>query len=367
MRRAVRSAMRGAVSKLPYVQILRAFAALCVAAVHAQNDAGLVMARAGGSFTTSTSFPWLAGVDIFFVISGFIMVHASRRLFGAPGGARIFLSHRIARIVPIYWATTALYLVVALISPALLNTDYVSPSFVAASLLFIPMARPDGLVQPIYSLGWTLNYEMFFYALFAAAVVLPRRRAVPALILVLMLLVGFGNGFAPLPQPLGFWCDPIILEFALGMALGYLSEEGVALGRPLRIGLALIGLALLCLDFTKEGLTPALPRSLAYGLPAALLVAAAGLAPQRIQAPGQAYGQMMRLGVALGDASYALYLLHPFVIRALRELWVRGGLAHLTGPLGFVVVALACASAVAVLVNQRLEMPVTAQARRALA
>jgi exopolysaccharide production protein ExoZ len=351
------------VSKLPYVQILRAFAALCVAALHAQSDAGVVMARAGGSFATSSSFPWLAGVDIFFVISGFIMVHASRRLFGAARGARIFLSHRIARIVPLYWATTALYLVVALAWPALLNTDYVSPGFVISSFLFIPAVRPDGLVQPIYSLGWTLNYEMFFYALFAIALIWPRRRAVPSLIAALILLVVLGAAAAPLPQPLGFWCDPIILEFALGMALGFISEEGFWLNRPARLALAVIGLALLSFDFTAGGLLPALSRTLAYGVPAVLLLAATVLAPRRDAAPGK----VMRLGVALGDASYALYLLHPFVIRAMRELWIRGGLASLIGPWGFVVVALACASAVAVLVNQLFEQPVTASARRALA
>ena len=130
----------------------------------------------------SDAFPWLAGVDIFFVISGFIMVYASSRWFGSAQSPRVFLAHRIARIVPLYWATTMLYLAVVLFAPALLNSEYLAPGFVISSFLFIPAARPDGLVQPLYSLGWTLNYEMFFYALFAIAIAFPRRRGVPALI-----------------------------------------------------------------------------------------------------------------------------------------------------------------------------------------
>src|SRR5580700_9067411 len=107
----------GRVSKLPHIQLLRAFAALCVVAFHAQNDASVVAARLGKAFTRSEAFPWLAGVDIFFVISGFIMVYASARLFGSAQGPRIFLAHRIARIVPLYWATTMLYLAVVLLAP----------------------------------------------------------------------------------------------------------------------------------------------------------------------------------------------------------------------------------------------------------
>ena len=161
-------------SKLVLVQVLRAAAALSVAMLHAQHDAATLAERTGQVFAPIAAFPWEAGVDVFFVISGFIMVHASTRLFGAEGGARAFLARRIARIVPIYWAVTTLYLAVALAVPDLLNRELLGWPLVVASYLFIPMARPDGLVQPLYGLGWTLNYEMFFYALFAVAVRWPR-------------------------------------------------------------------------------------------------------------------------------------------------------------------------------------------------
>jgi peptidoglycan/LPS O-acetylase OafA/YrhL len=350
------------VSKLAPIQILRAFAALCVVVFHAESDAAVVGARLGTGFVRSDALPWLAGVDIFFVISGFIMVYASSRWFGSARAPRVFLAHRIARIVPLYWATMIVYLAVVLLAPLLLNSEYLAPRFVIASFLFIPAARPDGLVQPLYSLGWTLNYEMFFYALFAIAIRFPRRLSVPALIATLILLVLFGNAFAPLPQPLAFWSDPIILEFAFGMALGWASAEGFFLNRPARLAFALAGLALMAVDLSRPW-ELALPRPLAYGLPATFLVASAALAsPERRSAENL----LIRWGVVLGDASYALYLLHPFVIRALRELVTRTAIAAQIGPWGFVVVSILCAAAAAIGVNRVFERPITRAARRLL-
>ncbi len=141
-----------------------------------------------------------------------------------------------------------------------------------------------------------------------------------------------GKALAPLPQPLAFWSDPIILEFAFGVALGWVSAKGGWINRPARLGLAIVGLALFALDLAQPRELLALPRPLAYGLPAAFLVAAAALAsPERRSSENL----LIRWGVNLGDASYALYLLHPFIIRALRELVTRTGIAALIGPWGF--------------------------------
>jgi exopolysaccharide production protein ExoZ len=348
-------------SKLVHVQVLRALAALSVAMLHAQFDAGAIAERTGRDFRPSGAFPWAAGVEVFFVISGFIMVYASRRLFGAPHGRRTFLAHRVARVVPLYWAVTTLYLVVALAAPAFLNRDYLAPGYVLASYLFIPVERPDGLVQPLYGLGWTLNYEMYFYVLFAAALGWRRTIAVPALTAGFLVLVALGRLMA-LPEPLAFWTDPIILEFAFGMALGMLRERGVRLGGAAALALATAALALLVLDFGRSDAAIVLPRVLAYGVPAALLVAAAALRPLEPERTDP----LTRIAVALGDASYALYLLHPFVIRAAREAMLDSGLAAAIGPWGFVALALVLASAAALLAHRLFERPLTAWTRRRL-
>lgn len=338
---------------------MRALAALSVAMLHAQHDAAALAARLGQAFA-GWDFPWSAGVDVFFVISGFIMVYASRDLFAAPGARGIFLARRIARIVPLYWTVTTLYLAVALAAPAVLNSEIAGAWPVLASYLFVPVARPDGTVQPVYSLGWTLNYEMAFYALFAVAVAWPRRQAVLGLGLTLAALAALGRLLAPLPEPFGFWTDPIILEFALGMILGLLGTEGFGLAPAGRIALAILGIGLLWLD-----LLPPLPRVLAYGVPAAMLIAAAGLGdPGRAMRPAASLG--LRCVAALGGASYALYLIHPFAIRAGREAVVRSGLGAALGPWGYVLLALLTAVGAALVVHIALERPLIGRVRAGL-
>ncbi|MET0430390.1 MAG: acyltransferase, partial [Microvirga sp.] len=91
-------------SKLVHVQVLRALAALSVAFLHAQHDALTLAGRAGTVLALPDRLPWMAGVDVFFVISGFIMVYSSRDLFARPGGPAVFLARRVARVVPLYWA-----------------------------------------------------------------------------------------------------------------------------------------------------------------------------------------------------------------------------------------------------------------------
>nr|WP_255616674.1 acyltransferase [Microvirga puerhi] len=347
-------------SKLLHVQVLRALAALSVAFLHAQHDAVALAARTGRIFMPLDNLPWMAGVDVFFVISGFIMVYASRSLFGGAGGKGAFLARRIARIAPLYWTVTTVYLLIALVAPGLLNSDPLALWQVIASYLFIPFERPDGTVQPLYSLGWTLNYEMFFYLLFAAVLTLPLRRAVGLLTLALVLIVLAGRLIA-LPQPLAFWTDPIILEFAFGLSLGWLYVEGVTLSRQTRWVLVAIALAALALNLIGLRSNLNEMRPLAWGIPAALLVAAAALS--KTHRPPSA---LTRFGVLTGDASYAIYLVHPFVIRGIGVVIARSGIDTILGPWGFILLSLAATLAVSLLVHRFFERPVTAFIRARL-
>jgi exopolysaccharide production protein ExoZ len=347
------------VSKLLLVQILRGFAALSIAALHAEHDAVALAAGTGQVWVSPFNLPWGAGVDVFFVISGFIMVHASMDLFQREGARGAFLARRVARIVPLYWAVTTLYLALAVLTRGLLNSELLAPWPVLASYLFIPVERQDGVVQPLYSLGWTLNYEMFFYTLFALAIVLPYRRAIATLAGTILALVALGS-VSRLPEPFAFWTSPILLEFVFGLALGHLRAEGVTIGRPIQLALALAGLALLALDLTKGGIE--MPRPLAWGVPAAFLVAAASLGRDGLSRRSAT----TRFGVALGDASYALYLLHPFAIRGMRSLLVATGLASSLGAAGFFVLALAGAVLASVVVHRTFELAATAWLRQRL-
>ncbi|WP_262331766.1 acyltransferase family protein [Bosea sp. BH3] len=338
------------------IQVLRALAAFMVAIHHVQPDAAVVAQRFGLSFTRNDLLPWMAGVDIFFVVSGFIMVHASQELFGREGASVAFLKRRLARIVPLYWAMTTLFLLVALFIPAVLNSGAPSLAQILASYLFWPVLSTQGLAQPVYSLGWTLNYEMLFYVLFAAGLALPARWTLPAITAVLVLMVAAGTLAGPLPLPFGFWSEPIVLEFAAGMGIAVLRRKGLRLHGALRVAVAVAGVGVLLAAAHLPGADGPWSSVLWRGGAAVLLMLAAACGREGIVAP-----RPVRALAVVGDASYALYLVHPFVIRGMREVALRIGLAS---PALYIVLALAGAVLAALLVYRFFEKPATRLVRR---
>jgi exopolysaccharide production protein ExoZ len=250
-----------------------------------------------------------AGVDLFFVISGFIMVYSSEPLYGQPGAARQFFSRRLARIVPLYWVTTGLAI-------WLMSRPY-DLQTVLKSLFFIPYRVGDGNIQPLHGVGWTLNFEMFFYVLFAMAVGWSRKIAVPALSVGLVLIVFAGFLVQPSIAPLQFWSDPIILEFVAGMLIALAYNHGIRLPGLLRIVLVPASIGVLL--WAGEQHLPSGPRLCLWGLPAATIVACTVLGLRRD--PPRWLAAPVKL---LGDASYAMYLLHPLVIAVVFRLWQLG-------------------------------------------
>lgn len=359
------------------IQILRGVAALTVAFGHAQHDAKVQSLKLGGDFERIFTLPWGAGVDLFFVISGFIMVYSSERLFARPEAASHFLGRRLVRIAPLYWLFTGLYLALLIRAAATEGKVLPAPADILASFAFWPTdAFGDGIPRPILTLGWTLNYEMFFYGLFALFIGFARGRAVLGVAGVLGALVLLGMLVPSGPQgPLGaaafFWTRPILLEFAFGMGLALLLRSGVGLSAPARGALVAVAVGALMWDAMGSGhqvldwTTPNdVLRVLGWGVPAALLVAAAALGPRRLAGPG---GAGTRVAAGLGDASYALYLSHPFVIFGFRKVWVAAGLHDRLGFWPMLAVSLVLACLVALLVHHLVERPLTTwlQARTA--
>ena len=209
------------------LQILRALAAVAVTVSHFQFD----LARITDTQIAKPAYLQLgiAGVDLFFVISGFVMVYASEPLYARTGGPSTFFMHRVIRIVPLYWLVTGLYLLIAVIIPAF-DKGY-SFNMVAASLFFIPYMKPEGVMQPIVGQGWTLNYEMMFYVIFALAVVGSRQVAVAIALSTLVGACIAGWALQPLPPMMAFWTNPIILEFTYGMLIAVAWREGFKLRR----------------------------------------------------------------------------------------------------------------------------------------
>jgi peptidoglycan/LPS O-acetylase OafA/YrhL len=249
------------------------------------------------------------GVEIFFVISGFVMTHVAGQGAFSPGA---FAVRRTLRIVPIYWVCTFLVFAVALAAPALFKTTSADVKHLVLSLFFIPAPDPQAPSdwRPLFKLGWTLNYEMFFYA---ALMLLfwCRKRIQRSVILTVAFgaLVLLSFAIPPKASILAFYANIALIPFLVGV---WLAEFSAAFERvPRWGGVALIAAAALStawlyqLPFeTMRDLGPHLVMTLA-----AALIVASGLAYERRFAP-RGLVQMV------GNSSYSLYLTHMFLVGA---------------------------------------------------
>lgn len=281
-------------NRLYGIQYLRAFAALAVVVFHAAE-------RTGGHFAIGA-----AGVDVFFVISGFIMWVLSQRRPTTP--AR-FLRDRLERIAPVYWIATGVMVAGAL--AGLFPNMKLTLAHVFGSLFFVPHRSPsNGEIWPVLVQGWTLNYEMFFYAVFAGCLLLPSRMRLAVLASVFVGLAGFGLIRSSGNPVFATYTDPIILEFLIGAFIGKLWLEG-RIPSP-ATGAALIVVSLLGFAFvgaTYIGFGP-----LSFGPLAAALV----LGVLALEKAGAV--RDVRPIAYLGDGSYSIYLWHTMAISVVAKL-----------------------------------------------
>jgi exopolysaccharide production protein ExoZ len=235
-----------------------------------------------------------AGVDLFFVISGFIMWVSAISRDEAPSR---FVLKRLLRIVPLYWLVTTLVLAIVLIKPRLMRSASFDAAHAVASYLFIAWPHPKftGMLWPVVVPGWTLDYEMFFYSIVTVSLAFALRWRPLIICAALSALALLGTTLAPLTIA-GFYTDPILLEFALGIAIGlYFTKTS---GLPGGVGYALIAVALVLLVVLGPFETN-VNRLLCWGMPMALLVLGSVNAPTIL--PSRAFR-------ILGDASYSIYL-----------------------------------------------------------
>lgn len=284
--------MTSAPRTIESIQHLRALAALGVVIFHAL---GLLEKQYG----VHVAYKQLgaAGVDLFFVISGFIMCVTAVVRDERPG---TFAWKRILRIVPLYWLITTFVLAIVVIKPELMRSASRDVAHFAASYFFIAWPHPtvtDRLWPPVIP-GWTLNYEMFFYAIVTVSLLMSRARRLPLLIVVLVALPIAGSLLRP-SGLLEFYTAPILLEFLYGVLIGQWFARGGELRAGASLALLLVGLLLFCTVGLagNEG-----NRAGFWGVPLALVMMGA------LGAPALAQGALRRFSKLLGDASYSLYL-----------------------------------------------------------
>jgi exopolysaccharide production protein ExoZ len=241
------------------------------------------------------------GVDLFFAISGFIMLVTT---WDKPITPMEFIAHRIRRVVPLYWSATLLRVGLAIVAPALLTNFRFDAVSILKSLFFIPFnsVNVPGTMFPLLTPGWTLDYEMFFYALFAASLLAKRSLRLPLLTSALAMLVVAGYVLPGMSLPMQVYTSPRLLEFAAGMILGRLWV-------------------------------------------------------MKKRAPGKG-GQPLLL--ALGDASYSIYLTHVFTLAAVHVVLVRMvPIVTMSTSIGLMAVSLAVSSGVGYLCYRLVERPLT--------
>jgi exopolysaccharide production protein ExoZ len=321
------------------IQYLRAAAAIMVTLSHIGGHAGLNVQTGA------------AGVDVFFVISGFIIWTVTAQRVQSPGR---FMVDRLSRVAPPYILLTAAIYLAAIAMPAVFPNMRVSLAHALLSAAFIPHTDPYGSAFPLIIPGWTLNYEIFFYLVFAVALAVRRRLRLLAASAILGSFVVAGFVLQAGGAAFGVLTNPLLLEFAAGLWLGW-ARHRCALPCA-RWGWAALatGAASLAAWQVLEGAPPEAWRALVWGVPAGLITLGA------VTIEFRGHVRLFRPALLLGDASFSLYLVNVFAVAAVWR--VMGGL-----PLPILcAAALAACGLSAALFRQVVEIPSTALARRLL-
>jgi peptidoglycan/LPS O-acetylase OafA/YrhL len=343
------------------IQLLRFFAAFIVLFGHAQV---YIESRAltGVEFVEFSPFDFRAGVDIFFVISGFVMYYISASRFATPGYPAYFLGRRFIRICPLYWTATVAMLLAMFLAPSVVQHHGLGWQQTICSFLFAPYSTPSSdYLFPLVGVGWTLNYEMLFY--FCFFVVLTLRRPVG----LLLLAGGFGLAVLFHALVLGHtyvrflseWSDPIIIEFLFGVGLAIVLERGSRWSVPVGWLVSLLGVALLMIA-QRNNMTQiqdfALYRPVILGIPALLICAGLALSDRPYASPS-----LRTIVVLGGNISFALYLTHEFAFNAVSIAWRT---TKLSSPWLLIAVLCIASVVVSIILYHFFERPITRRLNR---
>ena len=348
----VKTPLRGRIQmtqeRMYNVQILRFIAASAVVFSH---SADLILAKDSFIWTV----PWTSGVDVFFVISGFIMHWLARDKFGQDGASKDFLIRRLIRVIPSYWIFTLITIfVVGFMGGRVRNTS-IDPTYVVTSLLFVPWPRINGQMNPVLAQGWTLNYEMFFYAAFALFINIKKgyRYLICTFTIISIIYYWIPDKYVIIK----YLSSPIILEFVAGIILSMIYQSGRRMSAVQSNTCIVAALALFVGLKALIDAIGGVPGPV-FLLPAFILCAAFVL---RVQP-----NDISRVGrwlVVGGDASYTIYLSHYLTVNAIILLWGRLGIGL---PVVELCVAMAAALITSLCFYFAIERPLTAALQRCL-
>jgi peptidoglycan/LPS O-acetylase OafA/YrhL len=333
------------------VQALRALAALLVVLLHMslpQNGIDIHSSPIVGVFSVFGR----GGVDLFFAISGFIMLVTSWEMFQKPGASVRFILHRIIRIYPPYWLALVPILVVFLVARDRLMTghDSLNTDILGSFLLY-----PQPVQKTLLPVAWTLVFEMTFYVIFTLMLLADRKYIVRMLFIWTFVQVSlfflFGSSTNPYLRYLG---NPQPLEFVFGMAIGLCYVHGWMPHRNKVLAAGVAGvLAVWALSLANQGIITGADRVILFGVPFSLVLYGA----VALELSGT-FASPLWL-VVLGDASYAVYLWHFAILNALRQVFLRLHPAGRASEIVIVLSSLLIVQVFGLVVYRFFERPVT--------
>ena len=276
------------------LQFLRAIASLLVVIFHNQ----FIPYKFG-----------LFGVDLFFVISGFIVTNVIFK------NSKKFFLKRLIRILPTYYIFTLIVIILYHFNFLEANL-IVNFSSIIKSMLFIPYSFSNS--GPILSNGWTLNYEMFFYLITSFSILL-FKKPIQIVIFCICILILFCiapycifNNSNYINYYLNYYSNPIIIEFLLGIIVFLIIQKSKLIIKNNIISIIskltifiLFGLMIIMEIYQFQQY-----RLFFYGIPSSILVLCYILTENKFKQT-----KIYLFFVKLGDASYIMYLLHPLILK----------------------------------------------------
>ena len=286
------------------IQFLRGFAALAVVVHH---TGGYVKRYFEPTLLFEDKFSiGFAGVDLFFVISGFIIHFTSKNYLNNHSKLKEYLKKRFIRVYPIYWIITTILFISSWLIVEILDKNIFSIGYPNTLIAYIQTYLLLPLHFAINPVTWTLSYELFFYLCFAILIISKRLWIIPALILA----VSFYNIFINIPEIVevklnyfNFIFSGYNFEFMFGFLI-YPLYEKIKLSNIISVILLIISISIIALFGYDIGDYDSYKRVLTFGLPSGLILLSL------LNLENNNAISFPKITLTLGDASYALYLIH---------------------------------------------------------
>lgn len=317
--------------KLDWVQALRGIAALLVVLCHARD---YLIGTENFSFAESILLPGAMGVDLFFIISGFIMVYSTRNADGSITYAKEFLVKRFSRVWPTYTVITILWVLSFSGLAYFANIDNLN--IFLKSIFFIPVKEFAPLYfDPIIPIGWTLNFEIYFYAVFGLSLLFKKLRLIAMLCWIALTVMALPMAtrdfslnpftyYTFTPNYLNLMANPIILEFVAGAIIGhiYLNDKIMIKNTTIATNLIFVSIGfVMWYNYSGAGYLHGITK---WGGSLSLMVLCIAIASKNIHL------KIPKSLTWLGKVSFSLYLTHYLTRYFLDGLMAKAGLSSFT-------------------------------------